>query len=310
MEIEKILSKFYGSEAKRVAYARWLEIVEEKLKQDGRTIEAAVQDEAFVISLFTAKDRDTAKVSSPQYFLIKSYLLALYEACAVKGVVPARLEINRGAVADAYFVDLQAIIAFIDKVGNYYLLNYSKEKDLLTAKSIVILGWHGISYSQMPSLKKTDLIATENNRYYIRLKESQIEISKQEYEILFANSKQLSYRGLPEGKLQDINDNYFGLIIPPVKEIGSDSQYIKQYFKRFCKCCSDAFNRKIYFNNLHTNKMFTVLYEKKIKYNDLIDKIAELTEISPNSCYYLREDYCIWLNNYYPNYFDTLGSQT
>lgn len=308
MEIEKILSRFYGSETKRIQYERWLEIVKEKLNH--RSLEEAFKDINFVSSLFTLKERDVVKVSAPQYFRIKNFLVTFYEACGIRGVVPARAEINKAAVADAYFVSLEAIINFIDKVGSHYLLDYSKGKDLLIAKAIVILGWHGVSYGEMSSLKTTDLIV-EDNSYYLKALGTKIRLSQSEYDLLLACGKQLNFRGVPEGKLQSINDSYYGLILPPVKKskFRTDADYIKQYFKRFTTCCLDAFNKKIYFNNLHTNKIFAVLYEEKIKYTDLIEKISEFTDISPNSCYWIREDYCIWVNNYYPEYFKILGEE-
>ena len=265
MDTNTFIAKYYpaAGDAKICDLKRWLAHVEKLIEAENTEPQKALANQDFLCKTFYISK--TSGVSRPSYQKIKEFLLSLLDFYGVKTTIPARETVLASQEVTSFFPALAAVIALIDNAGEKKLDNYDPHIDLLHIKSIVVLGWYGLSLEEAASLKKNQIVKTgsgESKKHYISLKDN-IEISETAFNILKRFSSTDEYRGFPGGKMISVISDLDYLFLPT----RSDNDRIKainlaDILKRFNPSASDM-GYAIYYRNLRKSALFKDVYEDK-----------------------------------------------
>lgn len=295
MDYGKYIQKYYvnASSVKRKEVMSFLKKTEEAIGDKDWNI--ALIDKDCLCKIFYIQRGNS--ISRSHYQKIKEHLCNLLDYYSINVTIPSRTDVLDANETIGFFKDLPSLIDFIDRIGAMQLPDYNKQKDLVVLKSIVILGWYGLSSKEIVNLNKNDLIYGEPCKIY-RTYSSYIEIPQQ-YFLILSNLESLDeYRGLPSGKMQVFkgDDNK---LFRPIRE-GSDSfdeGNLMQTIKRFNKIIPPYLNTSICFRNLWKNAMFVNIHEDTSD-DSLLIKITKHMHCSKHGALNYRDQYCKWLQQY------------
>ena len=282
---------YYGASESRVCdIRRFLSHINNLL--GGSPLEIKLLDKDFLCDVFYMQR--LGAITRTHYQKIKEYLINLFDWCNISGSVPSQEEVIKSTQIYCYFKDLDSAMNFIDEVGNLLLSNYNKNKDLVIIKSIVILGWYGLSLKDIVQIKKRDVTKAINGGL-VNVGGKQFLVDQKSIEVLMRLSSLEGYQSLPNGTykyLQDFNDYLFR---PTSMDCtGMRETYIAQSLQRFNNNVPRHLHQNIAFRNMHRNAMF-VNIRKDDSGDSLIQKIMRHTNCSPKQSYSYRTQYLAWL---------------
>lgn len=292
LECDAFLRSYYPSavdfQSKDVS--RFINRVNEVI--DGDNYEG-LKDKATVCKLFYLQR--LSSITRTHYQKIKEYLINLYDWLDVAGVIPSHEEVIKAGEYICFFRDLDSALKFIDNVGSLKLKNYNPLEDLVTIKTIYILGWYGLSLSDVAGLKKDDVQRKKNGDGYIEVPNGKIEIQKEYFDIIEAQKRLISYQSLPNGILRTLKGSeayLFRTTSEDCEEI--KSEHIVQMLKRFNANVPFYLKQNIAFRYIRTNALFVDIY-RDTSDKPLIKKVEDATKCSPKQAYSYRTQYLAWV---------------
>ena len=182
IEYKSFLEKYYPnvSEQKREDIARFITHVNEILGSD--SIESALTDEEFLCRTFYLQK--TNGISRPHYLKIKDYLLNLCDYYKVYTEIPTREEAMASQTTICYFKDLDALLDFIDDVGMSCLSHYNKRTDFANVKTVVCLGWYGLTAQEIAILPRSCTIKEGDSFWIIKPNGDQVKVPERIFTII------------------------------------------------------------------------------------------------------------------------------
>lgn len=262
-----------------------------------RAIKNALADKAFLCRTFYLQE--TSGISKPHYLKIRDYLLNLLDYYKVKADVPSREDVIASQTTICYFKDLDALLDFIDYVGELRLSNYNKQVDLANIKTVAALGWYGLTTQEITILPRFCVGRNENNFWLAKPDGTRLEISERVFNIITTLRSLDEYRGLPSGRkiIFKGDDTYlFRATTATCESITED--HIIQIIRRFNGAIPPVCENAINFRKLRKNALFVEVY------NDtsdqlLVNKIMEHMECNRRVAQGYKLEYDRWLELYH-----------
>lgn len=262
-----------------------------KVIPDG-DFEEKLKDKEIVCSLFYLQRLNA--ITRTHYQKIKAYLVNLYDWLGVDGLIPSHEEVIKSGEHICFFKDLNSALSFIDDVGKAKLRDYNPLSDLVTVKTIFILGWTGLTLSEIVGLKKVDLSKNDDG-CFVSLPDRKIKIDECYYSIIEALRDLDEYKSLPKGKIKVFKGRKEYMFRPTSGEGEHTTEdLIVQILKRFNRQIPIGCNQNIAFRYIHTNALFIEIYNDKSD-APLIKKIEVITGCSPKQAFSYRTQYLAWL---------------
>lgn len=297
MDKQKIInSRDYSSDYEKRNFELWLTAVKKTIGNEN--LEELFKDKDFLFKLFYLQKN--SGVSMPSYYQIKKHIETMASYYMIKANVPSRKEVLASKRYSFLYKDLVSLINFIDKVGHNKLEKYNKENELLNIKAIAILGWHGLSKSEIVNLPSRS-VTKSDGKHMIILDDRTINIELYEYNILNGLSQTISYRGFPSGKMQTYksNPNYLFKSIKPI-DTPIDEDLIAYYLKGFNSAAKSQ--HTIIYQYLRKNGLFAEIHEEiKSSIDEVNMKKLIMQKFNCNydmACGY-EVEYNQWENTFY-----------
>lgn len=258
---------------------------------DDEAFEIKLKDKAVVCKLFYLQR--LSSITRTHYQKIKDYLVNLFDWLNVDGVIPSHGEVIRAGEYICFFRDLDSAMSFIDQVGESRLKNYDPLSDLVTIKTIFILGWYGLSLAEIAGLKKTALFQSgEDCR--INLSDRSVEIDRKYYKYIEALRDLREYKSLPNGRIKVFKGGAEYLFRSTAENERVNEEHITQILKRFNAQIPFFLKQSIAFRYIHTNALFTEIYKDESD-KPLIKKVEDITRCSPKQAFSYRTQYLAWV---------------
>lgn len=258
---------------------------------EGDDLQERLSDKTVLCNVFYFQK--LSSITRTHYQKIKKYLLNLFDWLNITGSIPSHSEVIEAGKYVCFFRDLDSALAFIDKIGDNKLTNYNPNVDLVTIKSIYVLGWYGLSLDEIIELKKTAVVE-QNEGGCVILNERSVFIEKTYFDILFSLKYLDSYKSLPKGKtryLKGRDEFMFRATIENCEHFGKDS--IVQMLQRFNTHIPFYEKQSIAFRYIYTNAMFVKIYEDKTD-KSIDEKIINVMNCSSKQMYSYKAQYFIW----------------
>ena len=246
-------------------------------------------DKTFVCKTFFLQS--TSSICRAHYQKIKGYLINLGIFLGITIPIPSREEVIASQELFCYFRSLDEALNFIDSIGERTLNTYNPYTDLVIIKSIVVLGWNGLSSKEIVSLPKTNVSPCTNDFCVVSVGNKKIELSGSAASAIFNLRYLEEYNGLPSGKKRILSGDSLFLFRPtsPTRE-RIDESYIIQALKRFNKLTNE---RSIIFRNLRKNALFVKIKEDRTNKKP-IEKIMDIMKCSFNIALNYLPQYLQW----------------
>ncbi len=234
-------------------------------------------------------------ITRTHYQKIKEYLLNLFDWYKIDGKVPSHATVIGFTQVYTYFRDLDSALLFIDKVGEARLENYNPRQDLVTVKSIFILGWYGLSLKEISSLKKNDVAKTENGTGVIRVGNKKIRVDSRSIDVLMNLKYIESYQSLPGGRIKYFKGREDYMFRSPNSACESvEETHITQTIKRFNANVPCYMNQNIAFRSIYRNAKFVDVYNDASN-DSLLQKLEKHTACSSKQTFSYRTQYLAWV---------------
>lgn len=264
-----------------------------------KTPQEILSDVETVCRLFYLQD--AGAIGRTHYQKIKDYVINLFDWFGVQGEVPSREKVLKSSESTCFFQNLKVALNFIDEVGKRKIVDYSPYTDLVTIKTIFVLGWYGLSRTEIVNLKKSD-VSEKNGKGYITLSDRTIEIDKTYFESIISLKYLDGYKSLPEGRYREFKSDeayMFRLTKVYHSETDEDNGQFKEthlvdMLKRFNSQVPFDLNYRIVFRYIHVNALFTVIYKDKSD-KSLSKKIIEITHCSEKQAASYKTQYLAWV---------------
>ena len=235
----------------------------------------------------------SGNISRPHYQKIKEYLLNLFDYTGVEGIVPSREDVIAAQNAVCYFRSINALLAFIDSVGEHRIENYNPTTDLVRVKAVCVLGWIGLSPVEISNLKRKDLTPIGLDGYQINTSKGTFEIYGEPFTTLYYLTDLEEYNSLPVGGsrgrkifIKSTSDYLFRSQDENCEKL--IEKQIINIINRF-NMGSDS-NTQIVFRNLYKNALFLEIYNDTSD-KPLINKIIDIIGCSYNVALSHKEQY-------------------
>lgn len=256
------------------------------------TPETTLTDTGMLCRLFYLQR--LSSITRTHYQKIKEYILLLFDWFGVDSAVPSREEVIKSGEFICYFKDLKSAMLFIDEVGESKLPDYNPLADLITIKSLFILGWYGLSLNEISCLKKS-AVSMHDKIGYVNLDDRNVEIDESSANVLMSLKYLDSYKSLPNGKMKYFKGGeefMFRATAGDCEQVKED--HLVQMLKRFNSQVPFYLKQNIAFRYIHVNAMFVEIYDDKTD-KPLIDKITQVTKCSPKQAYSYKTQYLAWV---------------
>lgn len=290
IDYEDFLGRYYPSanEFRKKDVKRFLDNLSEII---GDTpLAEALQNQQILCRAFFLQENGCG-VSRPHYQKIKEYLLNIFEVCGIQGEVPSREAVVASQQNIGYFRGINELMKFIDSVGEARLDSYNPTTDLVTVKSICVLGWLGFSPNEIAEFKKSELRLLGYDKYLIHHGDDEFEVSGEPFAALYYLTDLESYKGLPSGKKMTLTGDPSYLFRPTIHSDKLVGDSIVQIIRRFnTQIPAFSAQRAIIFRNLHKNALFIEVYNDKSN-RSLIAKISDILKCDQNYALSYREQY-------------------
>jgi hypothetical protein len=292
MDIKTIVKKFpCSSKSSAADFERWLIHIDSLL---GETAPSdAFKNKEFLCKAFHLQK--SSSISRASYHKFASYLQNLSYHFNIEIQIPSRNEVMASKETVIYFKDLEAIISFIDETGQKLCVDYDKKNDFLPIKSIVILGWHGLSFKEIAAVKKEDCF---NGAGAYTLAGRKIKLDEWEHEILVRLSRAETNKAItPNGKMKVFqyggNGAYLFRPLTSACEVVDETHLVRilKIFNDF----PDNGGRIICFRNLKKNAAFCKIYQESLKSDaPLLDIIKHHLNWNGVTVYSYKNEYLSW----------------
>lgn len=188
-------------------------------------------------------------------------------------------------------------MSFIDSVGEARLgENYNPTTDLVTVKSICVLGWLGFSPNEIAEFKKSELRLLGYDKFLIKHGDEEFKVSGAPFAALYYLSDLESYKGLPSGKKMTLTGDPSYLFRPTIHSDKLVGDSIVQIIRRFnAQIPAFSVQRAIIFRNLRKNALFIEVYNDKSE-RSLITKISEILKCDQNYALSYKEQYLCFVD--------------
>lgn len=293
INVQDFIAKYYnGADEKTIDQIS--KYVDNLNKLIGNSDESVVlRDTTFLCKSFYT--RRTCSNSKHHHEYVRKFLENVFDYVGIQEKIPTRQEALDKMFQEGkatYFKSLDDLLNLIDAVGAIVLPDYNELVDLIIVKTIVILGWYGLSAEEISLLKISDVERIKNERA----------IEDKHYKILQIATSLDYYKGLPSGLLINLDVDSCYLIrlrknskgeSPAPKPIN-----ITQTLTRFNKNIPHVLNFAIYFSLLKKNAELIMIHNDKSD-SLLLDKITKHTGCSLAHRFDYKEIYKAWVAAYY-----------
>lgn len=255
-------------------------------------IATALKDKRLLCKVFYLQ-KAAGNISRPHYQKVKDYLLNIFDYVGIEGTVPSREDVIASRNTISYFRSINSLLHFIDGVGERKIDAYNPTTDLIRIKAICVLGWIGMSRSDISNLKRKDLTRIGMEGYSIKTSGGTFEIFGEPFATLFYLYALDEYNSLPIGNSRGrkifIKSTSEYLFRPQEENIEKlDEKQIINTINRF-NMGSDS-DTTIVFRNLHKNALFIEIYNDKSD-KPLINKIIDIVGCTYNVALSHRDQY-------------------
>ena len=238
-------------------------------------------------------------ISRTNYQKIKTYLKNLFEYYGIDKTIPSREDVLGAQKTQMYWATLDDILDFIDKVGRNKMDIYNPRSDLLPIKCLTILGWYGLSLSDILELKKADIIVDNNFNYSIKTNNKSISIDYRSFDTLTCFALLYSYRGFPSGRMKVLKGDGQYLFRPTVANVQRcNENTLKQNLKFFNNYIEPMYHAMISFGKLHKNALFVEIYQDNSE-NTLQEKIMEHAACDAVLACGYEKEYAQWIKSFH-----------
>lgn len=223
-------------------------------------IKESLKDSRFVCKTFFMQKG--CCISRPHYQKIKKYLTDLSKYLGVDFEIPSRDDVLASQEMLTYFGSIDDVLDFINEMGIKNVPDFDKRIDLVYLKSLVVLGWRGLTANQIVNIKKTDCFLN-NNQGYIKGDEFEVLLNKKETEVIAVLINTESYKGYPSGKLIRFKGSESYLFRPTSSSVSApiEENTLLHALRRF-NDANDSL-RMITFRSLRKNGAFEDVYKDK-----------------------------------------------
>lgn len=292
LDCNAFIAKYYpnATETQAMDITRFVNRFEEVTGE--KTPQETLTDTTTLCRLFYLQR--LSSITRTHYQKIKEYLLNLFDWFDIKGEIPSREDVIKSGEFICFFKDLDSALTFIDKVGDNKLTDYNPNADLVTIKTIFILGWYGLSLAEIAGLKKSAVNEKIDNGYIV-LENRTVAIDKRYFENVIALKHLDSYKSLPNGKIKYFKggeDFMFRSTAGDCEQVKEN--HLVQMLKRFNSQVPFYLKQNIAFRYIHVNAMFIEIYNDKTD-KPLIEKITQVTKCSPKQAYSYKTQYLAWV---------------
>lgn len=235
----------------------------------------------------------TGNISRPHYQKVKEYLLNIFEYVGIQSIVPTREEVIASQDVTCWFRNLNALLQFIDRIGEKKINLYNPTTDLIRVKALCVLGWIGLSIDEISNLKRQDLQPIDLHGFRISTTNGTFEIFDEPFTALFYLCDLDGYNSLPVGrsrgrKIYLVSDTDY-LFRPQDEGVEKlNSKQLINIISRF-NMGSDS-STVILFRNLHKNALFLDIYNDTTD-KPIINKIIETIGCNYRVALSYREQY-------------------
>lgn len=293
LDCNAFIAKYYpnATETQAMDITRFIKRFEEVMGD--KTPQETLTDTTAICRLFYLQR--LSSITRTHYQKIKEYLLNLFDWFEVKSEVPTHDDVIKSGEFICFFKDLDSALTFIDKVGDSKLVDYNPNADLVTIKTIFILGWYGLSLDEIAGLRKS-AVNEKVDAGYIVLENRTVAIDKRYFESIIALRYLDSYKSLPNGKVKYFKGSeefMFRAAAGDCEQLKVD--HLVQMLKRFNSQVPFNLKQSIAFRYIHVNAMFVEIYNDKTD-KPLIEKITQVTKCSPKQAYSYKTQYLAWVD--------------